>query len=260
MRAVLLISASALIMASVAAAAGPAPQTAEQIAVATTTGRIVLVSTTGHRIATLTARAGAMDWAPAWSPDGKWLAFARSTDGRRSFHVYVMRANGSGVRQLTRGHFEESPAWSPDGRWIAYASEGGIRIVHPNGRGSRLVPGTGVTTPQHSMPYAALPSWTPRGRLSYAFHPEVRQDWPASCRSTGARCGWVVVSDRDAGTAVPYYAGATRTGHPTPARSSSPRRTAESRSSPAAGGTSSGTGTWPTGHPTAPGSFTPGWD
>src|SRR5262249_15030497 len=92
---------------------------------------------------------------------------------------------------------DESPAWSPDGRWIAYASSGGIRIVHPNGSGSRLVRGTGVTTPQYSTPYAATPSWTPRGRLSYAFHPEIRQDWPASCRVGGARCGWVMVSDRD---------------------------------------------------------------
>ena len=207
MRTVLLISASALILASAAAAAGPAPQQAEQIAVATTGGRIVLVSATGHRIATLTARAGAMDWAPAWSPDGKWLAFARSTDGRRSFHVYVMRANGSGVRQLTRGHFDESPSWSPDGRWIAYASEGGIRIVHPNGRGTRLVRGTGVTTPQYSMPYAASPSWTPRGRLSFAFHPEVRQDWPASCRVAGARCGWVLVSDRNGRNRSPVLRG-----------------------------------------------------
>lgn len=207
MRVLFLTLASTLMLASVAVAASRASQKAEQIAVATTGGRIVLVSSTGHRIASLTGRAGLLDWAPAWSPDGSLLAFARSTDERRSFHVYVMRANGRGVRQLTRGRFDESPAWSPDGRWIAYASAGGIRIVHPNGKGSRLVRGTGVTTPQYSMPYGVMPSWTPRGRLSYAFHPEVSQDWPASCRVAGAHCGWVVVGDRDGRDRSPVLRG-----------------------------------------------------
>src|SRR5215471_3673679 len=172
-RAVILVFASMLLPAWAAAAARETPPEAGQIAVATIGGRIVLVNTAGHRFATLTGRAGVVDWAPAWSPDGKWLAFARSTDGRRSFHVYVMRADGSRVRQLTQGRFDESPAWSPDGRWIAYASEGGIRIVHPNGHGTRLVRGTGISGPDYSTPFGAMPSWTPRGRLSYAFHPEI---------------------------------------------------------------------------------------
>ncbi len=108
-----------------------------------------------------------------------------------------MRADGSGVRRLTHGRFDESPAWSPDGRWIAYASDAGIKIVHPDGRGTRLVRGTGVTGEDCSVPYGVMPSWTPRGRLSYAFHPEASTDWPASCRLAGAHCGWVVASDRD---------------------------------------------------------------
>ena len=205
----LAVCVSALVATSVAAAAPTAGDAADQIAVATTSGRIVLVDGTGHRLATLTKPAGrgVSDWAPAWSPDGKWLAFARSTNGRRSFHVYVMRSDGSGVRQLTRGRFDESPAWSPDGKWIAYASAAGIRIVHPNGSGSRAVRGTGVTAAHYTEPYATLPSWTARGRLSYAFHPEMRSDWPASCRRTGAGCGWVFVCDRDGRHRAPVLSG-----------------------------------------------------
>jgi Tol biopolymer transport system component len=177
--------------------------------VATASGRIVLVDSTGHRVATLGGRAGrgVSDWAPAWSPDGEWLAFVRSTDGRRSFHVYAMRADGSGVRKVTRGRFDESPAWSPDGHWIAYTSTGGIRIVHPDGRGSRAVRGTGVATAHYSEPYGTLPSWSPRGRLSYSFHPEVTSDWPASCRRAGAHCGWVFSSDRDGRHRAPVLRG-----------------------------------------------------
>ena len=195
MRGVLLACFSFFLAASVAAAAPQSRSTDAQIAVATTSGHIVLIDGRGHRLATLTSRTGASDWAPAWSPDGQSLAFARSTDGRRSFHVYVMSADGSGVRQLTHGRFDESPAWSPDGRWIAYASTGGIRVVRPNGTGLRTIRGTGITTPQYSEPYAVLPSWTPRGGLSFSFHPEVSTDWPASCRRANAHCGWVLAGD-----------------------------------------------------------------
>lgn len=199
--------------ALVAVSAPPAaPQTdslSQQIAVATTSGRIVLVDSSGHRLATLSRPTGrgVSDWAPAWSPGGASLAFARSTDGRRSFHVYVMRADGSGVRQITHGRFDESPAWSPDGQWIAYASTGGIRIVRPNGSGTRTVKGTGVTGAHYSEPYATQPTWTTRGRLSFSFHPEMPSDWPTSCRRASARCGWVVASDRDGRHRTPVLRG-----------------------------------------------------
>lgn len=209
MRPFLLLSVSALVAAFAAAAAPQAAPTAEQIAVATTSGRIVLVDSGGNRLAILSKRTGrgVSDWAPAWSPDGKWLAFTRSTDGRRSFHVYVMRADGSGVRKITSGRFDESPAWSPDGQWIAYTSTRGIRIVHPSGSGSRAVRGTGITAAHYSEPYATLPSWTPLGRLSYSFHPEVSSDWPATCRRASARCGWVFTSDRDGRNRTPVLHG-----------------------------------------------------
>lgn len=205
----LLLALVALLVAASAAAASPrANPTQEEIAVATTSGRIVLVDSAGHRLATPSKSAGhgVSNWAPAWSPDGTWLAFVRSTNGRRSFHVYVMRADGSAVRQITHGRFDESPAWSPDGQWIAYTSTGGIRIVHPDGKGSRAVRGTGVTT-AHSAPYATLPSWTARGRLSYSLHPEVSSDRPASCRRASARCGWVFSSDRDGRHRTPVLNG-----------------------------------------------------
>lgn len=197
MRGLLLVCASILLAPSAAAAAPQHQQVGEQIAVATTSGRIVLIDGSGHKLATLSKRSGRLvsDWAPAWSPDGEWLAFARSTDGRRSFHLYVMRADGSGVRQLTHGRFDESPAWSPDGRWIAYVSTSGIKIVHPNGRGTRSIRGTGRVGSHFTDIYGTLPSWTPRGRLSYSFHPEMPSDWPASCRTASARCGWVVTTD-----------------------------------------------------------------
>lgn len=55
---------------------------------------------------------------PAWSPDGSQIAF---TNG----HIWVMQADGSNLRQLTRSDGVDLwPAWSPDGSTIAYSDSG----------------------------------------------------------------------------------------------------------------------------------------
>jgi Tol biopolymer transport system component len=65
-----------------------------------------------------------MDWAPAWSPDGSQLAFVSDRDG--SYQIYVMRADGTGVRRLTEfPQGAEAPAWSPDGYWLAFVAYAG---------------------------------------------------------------------------------------------------------------------------------------
>ncbi|RPJ70580.1 MAG: S9 family peptidase [Acidobacteria bacterium] len=68
------------------------------------------------------------DTSPAWSPDGKQIAFVsrrvepdpdRSTDS----NVYVIDARGGAEpRALTTypGEDRGVPAWSPDGKWVAY--------------------------------------------------------------------------------------------------------------------------------------------
>jgi Tol biopolymer transport system component/uncharacterized protein YjbI with pentapeptide repeats len=61
---------------------------------------------------------------PAWSPDGKKIAFSKSTPGGLS-SIYVMNADGSGdPKRLTteRGARDTDPAWSPDGTKIAFQS------------------------------------------------------------------------------------------------------------------------------------------
>lgn len=55
---------------------------------------------------------------PAWSPDGKSIAFQSNRDG--PYHIYVMNADGSNLRQLTSGDNDDRhPNWSPDGKIIA---------------------------------------------------------------------------------------------------------------------------------------------
>ena len=62
------------------------------------------------------------DTVPAWSPDGKTLAFVSRRDGRGQ--IYVMNADGTGLRRVSQGtgNNDVSPTWSPDGNWIAFTS------------------------------------------------------------------------------------------------------------------------------------------
>src|SRR5919106_120821 len=50
---------------------------------------------------------------PRWSPTGEWIAFGRA------HHVYVVRPDGTGLRQLSAYGYEPWVSWSPDGRWLA---------------------------------------------------------------------------------------------------------------------------------------------
>jgi TolB protein len=52
-----------------------------------------------------------IDAFPAWSPDGRRIAFARQS-GARSVDIYVINADGTGLRQLTHDHaFDVAPDW-----------------------------------------------------------------------------------------------------------------------------------------------------
>ena len=96
---------------------------------------------------------------PKWSPDGRKIAFVSDRTG--SAEVYVMNADGSGQRRLTRHAKPKELAWSPDGRMLAIGSHasGGPRdvyVMNADGTGLlNLTPGPGGGE--------AL-SWSPDGR------------------------------------------------------------------------------------------------
>ena len=59
---------------------------------------------------------------PAWSPDGRRIAFERDGD-HPSAEIYVMNANGTHQHRLTGNpSVNGPPAWSPDGQRIAFDS------------------------------------------------------------------------------------------------------------------------------------------
>ena len=57
-------------------------------------------------------RAPRDDFDPAWSPDGRKIAFVSERDGNPE--IYVMNTDGSGQRNLTRSPADDRlVAWSP---------------------------------------------------------------------------------------------------------------------------------------------------
>ena len=80
----------------------------------------------GKRSDNLTADSPADDSQPAYSPDGKRIAFRSERDGGG---IFIMGASGESVIRLT--DFGYNPSWSPDGKEIACAMEG---VVGPTSR------------------------------------------------------------------------------------------------------------------------------
>jgi Tol biopolymer transport system component len=93
------------------------------------------------------------------SPDGEWIAF---TNLGVKEDLYLVRADGTGYRQLTDDAFRDrGPAWSPDGSRIAFYSDRSGRYetwaVRPDGSGlEQLTQTEGLAR--------WLPEWSPDGK------------------------------------------------------------------------------------------------
>lgn len=97
------------------------------------------------------------DWNPAWSPDGKLLAFESFRDGYRG--IYTVYTDTAHVRPVAAGPEAArwSPAWSPDGEHVVYVSdESGAAQIHA----SRVDGGGTVALTGGGGPKEA-PAWRP---------------------------------------------------------------------------------------------------
>jgi Tol biopolymer transport system component len=72
----------------------------------------------GQNYTNLTENSKLDDLQPAFSPDGKWIAFRSDRDGGG---IFLMEPTGKVVKQLTDfGYF---PSWSPDGKQIVLCTQ-----------------------------------------------------------------------------------------------------------------------------------------
>ncbi len=104
-------------------------------------------------------------WAPAWSPDGQWIAISMSGS------IWLVNPSDGSAREITADdRYHSLPNWSPDGEWIAYTADASNRTIDLATVNVR----TGVTHTLTDDEFVYLdPVFSPDGtRLAYvSTHP-----------------------------------------------------------------------------------------
>jgi TolB protein len=149
-------------------------------------GNIWVINADGSSAKPLTQLTNATSLRPIWSPDGSKIAFVSiraldgSDNGNSVFNIWLMNADGSGVKPLTqltaRLSDSDQPVWSPDGSKIAFESSraldgsnsanpidsGNIWVVNADGSGTQPLTQLTAST-------SLQPVWSPNGtKIAYA--------------------------------------------------------------------------------------------
>jgi Tol biopolymer transport system component len=126
-------------------------------------GDIYVMNTDGSEQINLTT-GSPWDIDPAWSPDGRRIAFASGGRDEDNYgEIYVMNADGSNITRLTYRPtvVDWDPAWSPDGKWLAFESgnvnstDWDIYVIN--------VDGSGLTRLTNTASNNGSPTWSPDG-------------------------------------------------------------------------------------------------
>lgn len=129
---------------------------------------------------------------PAWSPDGREIAFSAQQDGHTVIFVVSVADDGAPVRRVGFDSGQHIwPAWSPDGRTIAFVSDWAMfdtayDIYLVNAAGSEPVQVTdglwGNVSTWPSWVVYAQPAWSPDGqRIALVACPEWQ---PITCNAS----------------------------------------------------------------------------
>jgi tricorn protease len=144
-------------------------------------GEILTAPADKGEMRNLTKSPGVADRNPAWSPDGKWIAYFSDESGDYQLHLRAPSGLGD-ARKLTPGgapSFYYRPVWSPDSKRIAYADKRGKLWMLDVEKGDSTLVDT-----------SPLDGGEP-GECDYSFSPDSR--WLAFNRSLTNRLGAVFV-------------------------------------------------------------------
>lgn len=107
---------------------------------------------------------------PAWSPDGRRIAFSRNNPATSQFDLYVAQADGTDELRIARG--ADGAVWSPDGTKLAMQRDSSpdIWVVNPDGTGRTQITHSVPATPTAPAFRYYQPSWSPDGtRIAFLY-------------------------------------------------------------------------------------------
>jgi Tol biopolymer transport system component/predicted Ser/Thr protein kinase len=106
---------------------------------------------------------------PAFSPDGKQVAYVWTGETNENFDIYlnIIGTTGEPLRLTNTPGFEMSPAWSPDGRYIAFLRAGeakGVYLITALGGSERKLAEAYGLPGRPTPPMAQALDWSPDGK------------------------------------------------------------------------------------------------
>jgi tricorn protease len=132
-------------------------------------GEIVTVPAEEGDVRNLTRTVGAHERSPAWSPDGRSVAYFSDASGEYELHIAPQDGHGEVRRiRLEGSGFYEEPEWSPDGEWIAYSDNSwSLYLLNVDSEEIRRVASEPIYGPLKTLHYA----WSPDSRwLAYTLN------------------------------------------------------------------------------------------